>query len=200
LCVCVVRMLPHPNFIRMKRQPTKWEKTVTKLTTDKGSVVIHLCTYDIWSTFNKSIRKINTFYSLSKRLDYFTQNCQIANKHRKSDLTSVSKKKTSFTKMTKIKMTTILKTGKHMEQQKFFFLIFLLWCWVGVHCGIYKNSFNILNISQLESPPPSLSFILPSSHSWNSCNRSHFFIYICVYTLHSPYSPSTLFLHPSLTH
>jgi hypothetical protein len=39
--------------------------------------------------------------------------------------------------------------------------LFLL-CWVEVHCGIHKSSYNISNISYLNSPPPSFSFISPS--------------------------------------
>jgi hypothetical protein len=39
---------------------------------------------------------------------------------------------------------------------------------VGVHCGIYKSSYNISNISYLNSPSPPFSFIPSSSHSWNS--------------------------------
>jgi uncharacterized membrane protein len=41
----------------------------------------------------------------------------------------------------------------------FFFFFLLLLCWVGVHCGIYKSSYNISNVSHLNSPLP-LSFIL----------------------------------------
>jgi hypothetical protein len=61
-------------------------------------------------------------------------------------------------------------------QCKFFFfiLIFLLLCWVGVYYGIYKSSYNVLNISYLNSPPPPFSFIPPSVHSWNSFTRYHF--------------------------
>jgi hypothetical protein len=40
-----------------------------------------------------------------------------------------------------------------------YFLYFLLLCWVGVHCGIYKSSYNISNISHLNSPPPLFFFI-----------------------------------------
>jgi apolipoprotein N-acyltransferase len=80
----------------------------------------------------------------------------------------------------------------------FFFFFFLL-CWVGVHCGIYKSSDNISNISYLNSHPPSFSFILPLPfylpHFWNSFKRYHFSIYIHVYTVFAPYSPSTPFLH-----
>jgi hypothetical protein len=38
---------------------------------------------------------------------------------------------------------------------------------VGIHCGIYKSSYNMSNISYLNSPPPLFSFILPSPHTWN---------------------------------
>jgi hypothetical protein len=62
-------------------------------------------------------------------------------------------------------------------------------CWVGVHCDIYKSSYNISTISYLNLPPP--SFFIPSSpHSWNSFSRSHFSIYIQVYTVFALYSPS----------
>jgi hypothetical protein len=44
----------------------------------------------------------------------------------------------------------------------FVFIFFELSCWVGAHCGIYKSSYNISDISYLNSPPPLLSFILPS--------------------------------------
>jgi hypothetical protein len=49
-------------------------------------------------------------------------------------------------------------------------------CFAGweVHCGIYKSSYNVSNISYLNSPPPPCSFLLPSSHSWNSFNKCHF--------------------------
>jgi hypothetical protein len=52
--------------------------------------------------------------------------------------------------------------------------LFLLLCCMGVHCGLYKSSYNISNISYLNSPPPSFSFISPSLHSKNSFNRYHF--------------------------
>jgi hypothetical protein len=41
-------------------------------------------------------------------------------------------------------------------------LFFLLLCWVSVHCRIYESSYNVSNISYLNSPPPLFSFI-PSS-------------------------------------
>jgi hypothetical protein len=34
----------------------------------------------------------------------------------------------------------------------FCFILFLLLCWVGIHGGIYKGSYNISNISYLNSP------------------------------------------------
>jgi hypothetical protein len=53
---------------------------------------------------------------------------------------------------------------------------------LGVHCGIYKYSYNISNISYLNSPPPSFSLI-PSHHSWNRFNMYHFSIFIHLYTV-----------------
>jgi hypothetical protein len=69
-------------------------------------------------------------------------------------------------------------------------LFFKLFFWVGVHCNIYKNSYNM---SCLNSSPPTLSSILLSPHSWNSFRRSHFSIYISVYTVFALYSPSYTF-------
>jgi hypothetical protein len=43
---------------------------------------------------------------------------------------------------------------------------------LGVHCDIYKSSYSI---SQLNSTPPSLSFILPYPCSWNSFRSPLFF-------------------------
>jgi hypothetical protein len=71
------------------------------------------------------------------------------------------------------------------------YFIFVL----GLHCDIYQSSYNISNTSNLNSPPPSFSFIsLP--HSWNNFNRSHCSNYIHVYTVFEPYS-STHSLSPS---
>jgi hypothetical protein len=76
---------------------------------------------------------------------------------------------------------------------KFIFFLFpsLLWC-MGVHCGIYTGSYNVSNISNMNSPPPLFSFISPS---WflKEFHRYHFFIYLQVYNfLHHihPTSPS----------
>jgi hypothetical protein len=77
-----------------------------------------------------------------------------------------------------------------------FVLFPLSLCWVAVHCGIYiyKGSCNVSNISYLNSPSLSLSFILPSPDSWNSFKRYHFYIYIHEYTLFALYSSSYPFL------
>jgi hypothetical protein len=87
----------------------------------------------------------------------------------------------------------------------FIFIIAVL----GVHCDIYKSSNSISNMSYLNSPPPTCSFIPPPPYSWNSFSRSHFSIYIQVYTVFAPYTPSftshwyqtprhDLFCHPVL--
>jgi hypothetical protein len=39
------------------------------------------------------------------------------------------------------------------------FLFFLIFIVLGVHCGVYKSSYNMSNISYWNSPPPSFSFI-----------------------------------------
>jgi hypothetical protein len=61
---------------------------------------------------------------------------------------------------------------------------------VGVHCGIYKGSYNISNISYLNSPLLPFSFIPHYHHSWYSFSRSHFSIYIHLCTLFALYLPS----------
>jgi hypothetical protein len=63
----------------------------------------------------------------------------------------------------------------------------LLLCWVVVSCGFYKGSYDVSNISYLNSPPLAL-FYPPLPDSWNSFNRYHFCIYIHVYTLFPLYS------------
>jgi hypothetical protein len=71
----------------------------------------------------------------------------------------------------------------------FIYLCLLLLCCMGVYCSIYKGSYNVSNISYLNSSrhcSPSSS--LPDS--WNYFNRYHFCIYIHVYTLFAPYSSS----------
>jgi hypothetical protein len=72
-------------------------------------------------------------------------------------------------------------------------MFFPLLCWVGVHCGIYKGSYNVSNRSHLNSSPPPLSFVLLSPASWNTFSRCHFWIYIHhVYTFFALYSLSYL--------
>jgi hypothetical protein len=64
-----------------------------------------------------------------------------------------------------------------------FFLIFFL-CWVGVHCGIYKTSYNVSNISHLNSPPPPFSFypLLPPFLEYFQ-QVSLFHLPICVHSI-----------------
>jgi hypothetical protein len=52
---------------------------------------------------------------------------------------------------------------------------FLLLCWVGVHCGIYKSSYNVSNILYT-------LLYFPSPHSWNGFNRYIFCVCTHVYT------------------
>jgi hypothetical protein len=40
-------------------------------------------------------------------------------------------------------------------------IFFLLLCWVEIHCGIYKGSYSLSNISYLNSPPQVLSITFP---------------------------------------
>jgi hypothetical protein len=62
----------------------------------------------------------------------------------------------------------------------------------------FTKVLTIYQIHTLEFTPPHHS-PLSLSHSWNSFNRSHFSIYIHVYTVFAPYSQSyTLSLPPSL--
>jgi hypothetical protein len=83
----------------------------------------------------------------------------------------------------------------------YIYFSFLLLFWVRVNCGIYKCSYNISNISCLNSLPPPFSFIASCPHSWNSFNRSHFSIYIHMYTEFVLYSPShTLFTSSPPSH
>jgi hypothetical protein len=66
--------------------------------------------------------------------------------------------------------------GSRLFKLHYFFFIVLV-----VHCGIHKSSYNI---SYLNSTHSSFSFInLLSPHYWNSFNRSHFPIYLHVYSI-----------------
>jgi hypothetical protein len=43
----------------------------------------------------------------------------------------------------------------------FLFYLVLLFYWVGIHCDIYKSSYNISNISHLNSPPSTIILYCP---------------------------------------
>jgi hypothetical protein len=75
-------------------------------------------------------------------------------------------------------------------------VFFKLLCWIGVHCGIYTDFYNIPNISYLNSLPPTFSFI-PTPHWKNTLNRHIFSIYIHVYIVITLYSPSYTLSSPS---
>jgi hypothetical protein len=68
----------------------------------------------------------------------------------------------------------------------YFLILFFNIIVLGVHYDIYKSSYIIVEFTS-----PSFSFIYP--HSWSSFNRSHFSIYMHVYLLFPPYSPSYTF-------
>jgi hypothetical protein len=65
--------------------------------------------------------------------------------------------------------------------------------------GLHYKNFTLYH-SWIHSP--SIIFLYPPyPHSWNSFNRSHFSIYIHVYKIFAPYSPSyTLSLYPLPSH
>jgi hypothetical protein len=74
----------------------------------------------------------------------------------------------------------------------------LLW-WVGVHCGIYTGSYNVSNISYMNSPPQPFFFIPLSPDSWNSFSRYHFLhLLTCVHILLYHIHPPSPFPHTSL--
>jgi hypothetical protein len=73
----------------------------------------------------------------------------------------------------------------------FFFFIAVLGVLFSKNLIIYYSWIHPLH----HSPLP------PDPHSWNSFNKSHFSIYIHVYTVFAPHSPSfTLFPHPPPSH
>jgi hypothetical protein len=84
---------------------------------------------------------------------------------------------------------------EHVPCQVLFSNFILLLCWVGVHCGIYKGSYNKGNISYLNSPSTILLY-LPFPHLRNSFNRYFFSICIYVYTVFVPYSSSYVLSPP----
>jgi hypothetical protein len=80
--------------------------------------------------------------------------------------------------------------------------MFLLLCWVGVHFSIYKGSYNVSNISYLNSSPP-LLFFIPPPRFLEQFTRYHFCIYMHVYTLFALYSsfyPYITLILPSYHH
>jgi hypothetical protein len=93
----------------------------------------------------------------------------------------------------------LLHRGDMLTQKQFttavllFLFLILLLCWVGVHCGIYKDSYNISNISHLNSPSPPFSFISPPPSQEIVSKDIFFSIYIHVYTVFAPNSPSQPF-------
>jgi hypothetical protein len=68
-----------------------------------------------------------------------------------------------------------------------FFFYFLLLCWVGVHCGLYK-SLTIYQTYHSRVHPSTILF--HSSYFWNSFTTYHISTYIHVYTVFVPYSRS----------
>jgi hypothetical protein len=56
---------------------------------------------------------------------------------------------------------TKLNTNANQKNKFFFFSFPSLLCCVGVHCGIYKGSYNASNISYLNSPTSMAPFIPP---------------------------------------
>jgi hypothetical protein len=74
--------------------------------------------------------------------------------------------------------------------------LFLLLFWVGVHCGIYKSSYNI---SYLNSPPP--PFFIPTPPPVSGIVLTGYF-HTCIYlyTVFAPYLPSIIFPPPPHSH
>jgi hypothetical protein len=81
-----------------------------------------------------------------------------------------------------------------------FVFLFLLLCCLRVHCDIHKSSYNISNISHLNSPPPTFSFISlpPFLEQFQQVSFSH--LHACVhsvctiFTLPRPFRTSSLLL------
>jgi hypothetical protein len=77
---------------------------------------------------------------------------------------------------------------------------FFLLCWVGVHCGIYKSSYNVSNLSYFNSPPPPFSFIsLPPFLEWfQQVSLLHLHtcvhIFCSMFTLLPPFPATSPFL------
>jgi hypothetical protein len=86
------------------------------------------------------------------------------------------------------------------EALPLFIYFFLLLCWIGVHCDIYKSSYNVSNMSYLNSSLHR-SLVCSFPHSWNCFNRYHFSIYVHVCPVIALYSASHTLSQtlPSLT-
>jgi hypothetical protein len=83
----------------------------------------------------------------------------------------------------------------------YFTSTFLFFIVLGVHCSIYKSSYNIFNVLYLNSHPPHHSLSSPFPHTWKSLNRHHFSIYIFMYIIFAPYSTfQVLSPHPPYSH
>jgi hypothetical protein len=61
---------------------------------------------------------------------------------------------------------------------------FLLFCSIGVHCGIYKSFYTLSNISYMNSPPPPL-FFLPCHHPFMEQFQQVSFLHLhtCVHSI-----------------
>jgi hypothetical protein len=55
----------------------------------------------------------------------------------------------------------------------------------GVHCDIYESSYNVSNISYLNSPPPSFSFISPFPFLEWFQQESFLHLHTCVYIFYT---------------
>jgi hypothetical protein len=70
----------------------------------------------------------------------------------------------------------------------------------GVHCGIYKSSYNVSNISYLNSSPQPLSFIVPPWLMEQFQQVSFFHLHTCLYITWTLFTLLSLPLPPPLLH
>jgi hypothetical protein len=91
--------------------------------------------------------------------------------------------------------------GDHTAGVELSGLLFLLLCW-GVHCGIYESSYSLSNISYLNSPPPSFSFILyPASPFLKQFSQVSFFhLHTCRHRIYTIFTLPSSFPTSSLQH
>jgi hypothetical protein len=71
---------------------------------------------------------------------------------------------------------------------------------VGIHQSIYKNSYNVSNISHMNSPPPLLSFITPPRFLEQLQQVSLLHLHTCVYIICTIFILLTLSPTPSPSH